>query len=645
MRLRRTIVVVSALPSLLIVARPAIAQSVPDTVNVDQEAARMLDEPGGTDADPDELFDYLDGLGTLPRTIYGLHTRPEVSWIAAHRELQNVMRNDTVSVDSASRYSLRSRTGTPLNAQGQQGFQTGQYLGSPYAIEDRVRARSPQLELGVVQDKRSWEPQFGDRLNGFVALRSPVQIAGPLHIQHAVVGDYTLAFGDGLLFGGGASSGKSLDAVNAVEQRSFGIRGTLNNSSSRGLRGGAVEFGVGPASIAVFASDRFIDANIQGDTIQTLYPSPYHRTASELAYKNTAETGTTGIRAVISNADTSNTFLSVGATAFEFSYDHPYSGTPSAPFIGTSIRAASIDALAVGQILSATAEAALSASDTGQAVAWTISGVAQPSSTVGISLLYRHIPYGFISPYGEMSGSAMSSLSNANGVYLGVEFSPIDSVLRLNAYADVQNSLLPISTLFEKQKPDYFAASFLTLFSGALDLSLAFRANENTNITTVQDSLRSIYATITGDQTSIRLEAEFHANSDVHFKTKIEHLSVTSPTIPFQQGWIAMEELRAWARQIHSSLSISVSRFQTDSYYSSMYLYEGSVPSSGAVLLLDGSGWRVGFRATTHILKNLTFSLATTGSIFDAPRTIGSGLTARTGTTDFTGYGQIDFSF
>src|SRR6202044_3910954 len=111
-------------------------------------------------------------------------------------------------------------------------------------------------------------------------------------------GDYALAFGNGMIFGGGIQSSRTLAAVISGEQRSFGMRGTISNSPNS-LQGGAVEIGAGPANIMMFASNRPVDAMVDNDSIQTLYPTDYHQTQAELAYEDAASSSVVGARVEI----------------------------------------------------------------------------------------------------------------------------------------------------------------------------------------------------------------------------------------------------------------------------------------------------------------------------------------------------------
>ena len=626
--------------AVLLFAERAAAQVSHDSLGTDDEARRILDEPGITLEDPDEVFEYLDNIP--PQTGDALsrrHIDPEVSWIMAHRSIRS---QAALSSDSNSTLSLRSRGGRPFDPYAQHGYTANEYLGSPNSYYDRIEARAPLVQFSVLQEKYSWEPDFTDRLLGFVSLSHPQELGSGIRLEGAIAGDYALAFGNGLLFGGGVSSAKSFSAASAAEERSFGIRGSLSTAPARSFRGVATGLSIGNAAITLFASDEPVDANVANDTIQTLYTTDYHRTDGELAVKDAAQMRVLGLRASMSNDDTSSLYLSAGVTAYELRYDHPFTGTNSNPFIGSAARSAGMDLLAIGTKFSSTTEVAFASDDTAQRIAFSTAWVFQPSHDIGLSIVYRHIPYGFISPFGETSGAAIGSLANSDGIYFGIQGDPIARVLHVSGYAELKSTLLPISNLFPKQKHDYLAASYLTLIPGILEVSTIVRSQSNMDIAAIPLLASDEFATLLTDRTSIRIQAAY---SDGPFREKIryDHVAVSSE-IDNETGFLVMEESIVTIRPVQTNVTLSASRFQTDSYASAISLYEAGVPGVGVSTPFDGKGWHFSIRTSTQAFSNLKISAAANGTVYDRTRIFGSGLTARSSKTDLAFQLQADFT-
>lgn len=458
----------------------SILRSIDSTVG--KEARGILDDPGATDLDPDETLEYLDGLSSIAATGFALlHANPDVSWTEAHAALR--AQHDTSATASSTpnaKFSLRSRESEPLDATSQQGYTSGAYLGQPVGLYNQIRATSPALEVSAMEEKQSWEPSLTEHLGGFVMIRTPFEITNSFGIEQAIAGDYGLAFGNGLLFGGGVGRSASRAAGSAVEQRSFGMRGTLL-SSAKSLRGAAAQLAAGPTRLFVFASDRAVDASVVNDTIRAIYSTGIHRTQSELALAEAATLRVIGARAEIATPDTAKLYIRSGVTAYRLHYDHPFVGTTSVPFIGTQLGMASIDALAIGGKWSASGEAALSANDTLHRSALLFSSIFAPAKGFSLSLLYSHIPDGYNSPFGKVSGVGASGIANLDGYYIGTELAPIANTLRLNAYAKLQTEIIPMGDLFGKQKHDYLVAANFHA-TKALDLSATVRDEQDATV-------------------------------------------------------------------------------------------------------------------------------------------------------------------
>ncbi len=601
---------------------------------IDAEAQRIFDVPGTSSLDPDETLEYLDELATQTgNNLERLHANADMSWSDARRELQAKQYAPFTSSDLNGSFSLRSRVSSPLDPNEQPAYTDGQYLGSPTAFYNRILARSSVLEVSALEQKQSGEPRFTDHLTGFAELRNPVPIVAALSLEKAVVGDYALAFGNGLLFGGGLASAKALHAASGIEERSFGLRGTVN-ATTKDLQGAALELQAGPSHVIVFASDRPFDANVVNDTIDSIYSSTYHRTQSELAAENAASATVVGARVEIATADTANLYVKGGATACELRFDHPYVGTSSSPFIGSELSLAGADLLAMSGEWTAIAEAAHSVNDTSQETALLFSTIFNPEKNVAFSLNYRHIPYGFQSPFGEISGTLASSLSNLDEYYVGMELVPIPNRLRINAYSQFESELIPLGDLFGKQKYDYLVAASYHA-TNALDLKATARDQENAS--TVSDNGT---VTLQGQTLNLQLEAAYNPGSGTTFRTRFDHVHYSSTTE--EDGWQASEEVKIKIPNGGSELATTLTRFQTATSNSAVSSYEVGSPGTATINSLDGLGWRVAVHGTVHATRAFAISAYLAGTAYDVPRTIGSGATAYTGTSTFTATVQID---
>ncbi len=617
----------------------ANAQNVRDSMerkmmlrdSVGAMAQRILDDPGMGAIDVDAAFEYLDGLSAVAGAgLERFHADPQVSWVQAHAMAR--ARSDSGSAEPTSVF-FRSRESQSIDAEAQQGFIVGTYLGEPLGLHNEIRLRSPLLQVSAIEQKAPWEPNFTEHTGGFAMLATPIVLSSSISMEEALVGDYNLAVGNGLAFGDGYATSASRSAANAAEARSFGVRGSLNESA-RTLRGAMGALRVGPGRLLVFASDRSVDASVVNDTIQAVYYSALHQTQNELDLANAATIRTAGARVEVATSDSAARYLKGGLTGYALQYDHPFAGTSTIPFIGNKIEMVSADLLTISEHWSASGEVAVSVNDTVHRTALSITSDFSPSKMISFSMLYMHVPEDFHSPYGEISGVGISGLTNFDGYYIGLRLQLLDNRLRLNSYANVQTEIVPMNDLFGKQKYDYLASALLQV-TPHFDLRTVVR--DERNATTISDSSKTGYMTVQGETLDARLEASYRSLNGAEFRSVIEE--VQSHLVATQTGWSVSEDARIPAPAIRTEFHVSVTRFQAAA---SVSKFEWSTPGSGAINTLEGLGWRIGLRAITHPAESVAVSVYLAGTIYDTPRTLGTGLSARTGTTDLAATAQLD---
>ncbi len=167
------------------------------------------------------------------------------------------------------------------------------------------------------------------------------------------------------------------------------------------------------------------------------------------------------------------------------------------------------------------------------------STIFNPEKNVAFSLNYRHIPYQFQSPFGEISGTLATSLANLDGYYVGVELTPIPERLRVNAYAQFESELVPLGDLLRKQKYDYLAdASYRA--TDAIDLKATVRDQENPSL--VSDTMQT-YITLPGQTLEYTLGSmpisprrQFHIPNPI--RTCL-HFSDKPPIPDYPKKWAA----------------------------------------------------------------------------------------------------------
>lgn len=165
------------------------------------------------------------------------------------------------------------------------------YAGPPVSQYFRLRGQSADdFSYGLSTERDAgerfaWNPrerQFGpDFISGFLVIRNKRKI------RQLIVGDYRVAFGQGLVQSGGFSVGKGAESVVSVRKASAGISSYTSSSESGYLRGAGITVGLNPhVEAGMFVSHARRDGSMElsSDSIsflKSVAASGYHRTASE----------------------------------------------------------------------------------------------------------------------------------------------------------------------------------------------------------------------------------------------------------------------------------------------------------------------------------------------------------------------------
>ena len=177
------------------------------------------------------------------------------------------------------------------------------YLGSPQKLQFKYTYNyRNKIRAGFTLEKDAGEMFFTDKVSDtiqallgkqyqrgfdFVGFHLYAKDLGI--VKAAVLGDYQLAFGQGLTLWSGMSFGKA-GAGSSVMKQGRGITPKGSASEYGFMRGAAVTLGGGPFSGTIFYSNRLVDANVsvadtlenEAELVSSLQETGYHRTIGEL---------------------------------------------------------------------------------------------------------------------------------------------------------------------------------------------------------------------------------------------------------------------------------------------------------------------------------------------------------------------------
>ncbi|HHE07587.1 MAG TPA: hypothetical protein ENL01_01495, partial [Chlorobaculum parvum] len=295
------------------------------------------------------------------------------------------------------------------------GIINGKYAGQNRHFYNRLQARTGSYGVTLLQDSDVGEKSFGDFLS-FSAYARRIGI-----ISQAVVGNYRLSFGQGLLFGQGRYFSKGTDAIDGVQLSARPLCPYSSAAEYGFLQGAAVTLSPGAFEVTAFASSNKVDASINDGVVTSILTSGYHRTASERLKKDNLTERVSGLN-LRYRYRSDELDAVVGATWADYRY-----GLPLDQLDGDrGGQLASVEASAVYQDVQLFGEAAFS--DTPGAVAWLAVAQAELAKDVTGVVSRREYAVDYVSPFAGAFAERGDDASNEEGFYTGLSADVLDNL-------------------------------------------------------------------------------------------------------------------------------------------------------------------------------------------------------------------------
>lgn len=312
------------------------------------------------------------------------------------------------------------------------------YRGSPARLYTRLRVRTAHAGAALVLEKDPGEPMAwgpGRGLYGYDHAAGHLAVRDLGRLRLAVLGDYVVQAGQGLLLWRGAGFGKGRDAIGPAGRVGRGVAPYASSDENRFFRGAAATVALTRRlQVSGFASRRRLDASLgAADTrygVTSLAAAGLHRTPTEAAQRDAlGETLVGGL------ATWRGRRAQVGVAGYAHRYDADFlpSGRPDrAALPATPAGGASVFGSVAARRVTAFGEAARDGHGT-------LAGIAGLQLTDGRVLdavvLVRHYPAAFLSMHGHAFGERNGATQNEQGVYAGMRLRPRRG-WTLSAYAD-----------------------------------------------------------------------------------------------------------------------------------------------------------------------------------------------------------------
>lgn len=537
--------------------------------------------------------------------------------------------------------TTRFTTRAVRDLQQRKGFLDGRFSGSSLKNYTTLTvAQRKHLEAGILFEKDAGESIRDGFVSGYLAMRNLA------FVSEAIVGDYIVEAGQGLVLWRATAPQKGSEGVRIVRRAGRGIRPYRSTDEFHFLRGVAASTNFAlddnMLSLMGFYSKRSLSATVSGESVSTFYEAGLFRTESERKRRNAVTERLAGGRILWR----SHAQWQFGATVYHSTFDKPIAADDIFEFSGKKMSAISADAEVNIGDAGSLFPALTFFGELARAEGW--AGIAGSILTIqrkaNIAMAYRSYSPAFNALHASGFGER-SETSNERGFYIAAEFKPAPR-LRLSGYVD--------HFRFPWRSPSVpMPASGRDLLlqmemSPTRTVEIHVRWTEKLLETseTLRDSFGREQNVMTDrQQRKLRLTALLQPERELRLKSRFEFVNVGySVSGRRETGFLISQDIRyRYGREL--TLEARLAFFHTDSYNSRLYAYEGDLRGVFTNAVLYGRGVRWYFMIRWSPADWFTVSGKYAETRMDGVSSVGSGDSEISGDTDNRLSVQLDVQF
>lgn len=481
------------------------------------------------------------------------------------------------------------------------------YLGSPYRLYTRYRFTYGNfVSCGVTAEKDAGEEFFqGTQKQGFDFYSAHIGFRNIGHVKSAVLGDYQVSFGQGLVAWTGYAFGKSSMTI-GTKRNALGIRPYTSVDESRFLRGAGTTLKFGALETSAFFSYRFRDANIaQADTIgnelevrevSSLQETGLHTTAAEIADKNSITEILYG-----GNISFRKPRYSIGVTGIHSEYNVPFVRTLG---LYNQFEFSAKQNTVFGADYSFTlknfhffGEAARSANG---GMAFTNGVLISMDSRLAFTIHHRWFGKDFQNLYAN-AFSENTLPVNERGLYFGAQAKILRKWM-LSAYYDM---IIYPWMKYQVDAPSQGTDFLIQLnFTPDKKTDMYLRYHHRDKFTNANDDNADIDYIVPLTQDNWRFNVVYPVGRSWKLKNRIEYTRYYPSNDVEQNGIAVYQDVTFHKMGMPVSFSARYALFQTDSYNARIYAYENDVPLSFSIPAYYGKGSRVYLMANWDVTRS-----------------------------------------
>jgi hypothetical protein len=503
---------------------------------------------------------------------------------------------------------------------------TLRYLGSPLTLYTRLRyVYGTKFSYGLTGQKDAGEEFFkGTQKQGYDFYSAHVAYRGTGFFKNAVIGDYTVNFGEGLILASGFGVYKG-SYITSIKNGGRPLRAYTSVDEFNFFRGGAVTVGAKNLSATLFGSFKKIDGNIvtldtldEENIITSIGGDGYHRTPSEVADKNSVDQAAYG-----ANIEYETSGFSAGATFFHTDFSVPveprYQPYNIYAFRGDALNNYGIHFRWQYRNFNFFGEGAKSDPGGLGGVSGLLISV---DPRVDLALLYRNYGKDFYSVYSNAFAES-STATNERGVYSGVVIRPAKG-WQLNAYADFFSKPWLAYQVDAPSVGTDFLVQLDYRPSRAFSMYLRFKEQSKMENSTANDE--PLDYVVETEQRNFRFHFDYKATPAVAFRSRAEWVTFQEENNEEENGFLVYQDV-IW-KQLRFPLQLTgrFCLFDGETYNARIYAYENDVLYAYSVPAFSDRGIRYYLLARYTPVRGIDLWLRFAQTYYSNLETISSGL-------------------
>ena len=512
--------------------------------------------------------------------------------------------------------------------QPQKGFITSSdkgiktYTGTPQRILLRYRYYyGRNISASLNMEKDSGEPFLPGKSIGYDFSSVNIFVKNIGAVKKAVLGDYSLQFGQGLTLWTGLSFGKGA-LISNLAKPDLGLQPYKSTNEILFLRGVSATINFKQIEFTPFLSLRKIDASLNGaenqQEISSMSQSGLHRTINEVANKNAASQNVYGLnikyvrRNINAGLTGYQTYFSNSVQAGQLLYNRFQFSGKRLTNVGLNYSYNLKNTYFFGEVAYSRSTIRSSAFINGL--------MSSISSNVSLVILHRHYPANYHSLFNQAVAEASNAV-NENGLYAGV-------LLKLIARWDlaVYSDFFKFPWLkFGVDAPSSGHEIFGQLtFTPSKKTKYMLRykleqKQENDDLANIVNFIQDVV------KQSYRLEFNTKFSKVLTLRNRFEVMNYKKENQKRELGWMAYQDLIYDPMKSKYSANMRFAYFNTPGFNSRIYAYENDVLYSYSVPAYQNQGIRFYLNGRYTLSKKLDAWMRYSISKYQNLDVIGSG--------------------